>query len=156
MFEPFLGEHSRLALLPGAGLPARVACRQPLQLHLRVGAQQVRGHLLLVDAQGEVQRVIDDVLGEIETRVEDVVGGDPAYLRAIGGGALVPADGVPFQLFQLLRPEQPRPATAHLETHARHAAREEAHTRSLLQVESSKSKVQSKKTGRKGNGGRAG
>ncbi len=63
VLQPFLGRQPGLALLPAAGQPAGVLSGECLQLDLGVSAQQIGGDLLLVDAQTELQDVVDDVTG---------------------------------------------------------------------------------------------
>src|SRR5207247_635782 len=70
LFEPLLGVGAGLAALAGTGEATRVGGAQPFQLDLRIGAEQVAGDLLSIDAKGELQRVVDDVLGQIKARVE--------------------------------------------------------------------------------------
>src|SRR5207249_4624279 len=73
-----------------------------------VGPQQVGRQFLAVDADGEVQGVLDDVLGEVKGRVQDVIAAGPADLDAVGSGDAFLAGGTGRQPFEVLGRERPR------------------------------------------------
>ena len=86
-------------------MPLGLDVGQRLQLDRGVGAHQVGRDLLGVDAEAEMQGVVDDVLFQLEGRVEDVIAGRPADLDAVGRGRALFADGEALQPFQVFRPE---------------------------------------------------
>jgi hypothetical protein len=152
-FQPVARRLARLAPLPVAGLAAGVAGRQRLQLDERVGPQQVRGNLLRIDAQREVQGVVDDVLGQVEGRIENVIAGGPARLDAVGGGQPLSADAVRGQALQVLRSEHPGGRAGDAKAREGDPAGEKSHARSLPLIGRKESSARRGREGERFRGG---
>src|SRR5262249_10919443 len=80
-----------------------------------------------IDAQAEVQPVVDDVLGQVEVRVEDVVAGDPADLDALDRADARFADGMLVEPLEVLGAEHPRRMATDVEARKGDSTGEEAH-----------------------------
>src|SRR6185312_14921704 len=92
LLDALAGGVAGLAALAGRGPARGVGGGEGRQFDGGVGAHQVRRNLVRVDAQGELERVVDDVLRLVEFRVEDVFPAAPAGLDAVGGGDALDAD----------------------------------------------------------------
>ena len=75
-----------------------------------IGPQQVRRNGLGVDANGEVQGVVDGVLFQFELRVEDVIARGPADDGAVRGHLPFLADGVGVKFVEMVLAQLARAA----------------------------------------------
>src|SRR5262249_22787193 len=111
----------------GAGKAAWIAGGQALQLDLGVGTEKVGWDFRRIDAQLEVQRVVDDVLGEFKLGVENMIPGDPAGRDAVGSDDVLLTDHVLLQPIDVIGTKLLRPSARDAEANKAGSSSEKAH-----------------------------